>query len=57
MAYLPTFTINLSHMQVNIPVPWILWKRDLSLLGGYALPGIHTRQIPWSKKTSREIHG
>ena len=27
MEYLHTFTINLSQMQVDIPVPWSVWVR------------------------------
>ena len=29
MAYLPTFTIKINQMWINILVPWILWDSFL----------------------------
>ena len=34
MEYLPTFTINLSQMKVNIPVPWGIWVLVCKILSG-----------------------
>ena len=31
MVYLPTFPLYIKHMQVNIPVPWILWESEFKL--------------------------
>ena len=32
MVHLPTFTININQMLVNIPVPWILWVYCLQII-------------------------
>ena len=45
MVYLPTFTINLSQMWLNTPVPWILW---VILIGAYFTPGKPLYFVPFS---------
>ncbi len=34
MEYLPTFTIDLSQMKVNMPVPWGIWVLVCKILSG-----------------------
>ncbi len=47
LVYLPTFTIKINQMEVNILVPWILWARTQTNNCGFQLP---LKQLPICKE-------